>query len=382
MNRKTAILVSVAALAVVALAWFIAGEQLTGWFRAQLGIKPAVQIDFAALSGDDNRKTVFARIAGARPECRDTVPELIQSECTLVVGTVNGVPATSLRFLFERDRLMQVHLTLPSREHRAFMTEVRAAYGMWSQLDQRDAHGAALVAWTLPGGRLVMGEDAITTPESVVRWTSKAGLFRETVRELARLVQSEANLTHVTAEAQAVAGARSYDTTSPFRRSFRLARTVPNEYNAQLAEWLSANAETLPSPLLLELAQRLLAADMKEAMRWYATFHILMNYDAARCADPTAGRGSSGAAVVALYPLLKRRAEEHPSQWREARAAALNWVRVRQVRSSPMWLCASGMRAVRINRNGEPQPVSVRELMIPESGWPAAWRDVLARASH
>jgi len=107
-----------------------------------------------------------------------------------------------------------------------------------------------------------------------------------------------------------------------------------------------------------------------------------MDYDAARCADPTASRGSSGNAVLALYPSLRRYAEENPAIWREARASALSWVRVRQIRSSPMWLCASGMRAVRINRNGEPQPVSVRELMLPESRWPAAWRDVLARESH
>jgi len=382
MNRKTASLVSLAVLLAVITAWFFAGEVLVGWIRAQLGIKPSIQIDFTVLSGEDNQKTTFARYPGTTPECRETVPELVQAECNLTVGKANGVPVTSVTFQFERDRLMSVRLLLPSREHKAFMTEMRSAHGMWSKLDQRDAHGAELVAWSLPGGRLVMSEDAMTAPESVVRWTSKTGLFRETVREIGQLIQNETNLTHVTAVVQVQAGARSYDTTSPFRRSFRHARAVPNEYNAPLAEWLVANAESVPSLLLLELAQRLVATDGKEAMRWYATFQILMDYDAARCADPTASRGSSGNAVLALYPSLRRYAEENPAIWREARTSALSWVRVRQIRSSPMWLCASGMRSVRINRNGEPQPVSVRELMLPESRWPAAWRDVLARESH
>jgi len=379
MNRKMVVLAAVAALVVGAGAWVALEGPFTGWIRARLGVKPAVSIDFAALSGDDNRSKTFARVAGIKPQCRETAAELVQEECTVDVGKVNGVPVTTLVFHFEQDRLARLRLALPAGEHRAFMTEVRAAHGMWSQLDERDAHGAALVAWTLPGGRLVMSEDAVAAPEAEVQWTSKAGLFRDTVREIGQLIQNEANLAHVNATVQTQAGGRRYDTTSPFRRSFRRVRAVPNEYNAQLVEWLRANAETVPSPLLLELAQRLLATDANEAMRWYATFRLLMTYDAARCADPTAAGGSGGAAVLALYPSLTRHAEEHPAVWREANKSARNWARVRQIRSSPMWLCASGMRAVRVDGRGQLVPVAVRELMLPESGWPAAWRNVLMK---
>lgn len=379
MNRKTAMLAGAAVLLAGAVAWLALDGSLAGWIRAQLGIRPAVQIDFSALSGDDNRSTVLARFAGVKPQCRETAPELVQEECVLNVGKVNKVPVTGLTLYFEQDRLARVRVAFGSGEHRAFMTEVRAAHGMWSQLDQRDTHGAALVAWNLPGGRLVMSEDAVAAPDSVAQWTSKAGLFRDTVREISQLIQSEANLTRIHATVQSQAGMRGFDATSPFRRSFRRTRAVPNEYNAQLIEWLRANAETVPSLLLLELAQRLLATDAAEAMRWLATFRLFMAYDAARCSDPTAGRGSGAAAVLALYPSLIRRAEEQPAVYREAAAAARNWARVRQIRSSPMWLCSTGMRAVRVDGRGQPVPVSVREVMLPESGWPAAWRDTLAR---
>jgi hypothetical protein len=383
MNRSRTTLIVIAAVVTAgAGVWLVMDGSVGGWIRARLGIKPAIQIDFAALSGETNRSQTLAGFPGIKPHCRETAVELVLEECVAEVGKVNGVPATSITFHFDRDRLARVRVVLPAREHRAFMTEVRAVHGMWSQLDQRDAYGAALVAWSLPGGRLAMSEDVATAPETVVQWTSKAGLFRDAVREIGQLIQSEAGLTHVTATVQAQAGARQYDTTSPFRRSFRRVRAVPNDQNAQLIEWLSTNAETVPSPLLLELAQRLLATDANEAMRWHATFRLLMAFDAARCSDPTAGSGRSGAAVLALYPSLTRFAEEHPAVWREATVAARNWAHVRQIRSNPMWLCASGMRAVRVNTQGQPQPVSVRELLLPESSWPAAWRDVLARASR
>lgn len=382
MQRKTIIFVVAGILAVGTGAWMVLDGPLAGWIRATLNIKPSLRIDFAALSGDDNRAQALARFPGVRPLCRQPAPDLVQEECTMEVAKVNGVPATSLTLYFEQDRLARVRIALPAVGHRAFMTELRAVHGMWSQLDQRDEHGAALVAWTVPGGRLMMSEEAVSASEAVASWTSKAGLFRETVREIGQLAQSEANLTQVVAAVQTTAGRRdrSYDTTSPFRRSFRRARAVPSEYNAQLIEWLLANAETVPSPLLLELAQRLQYTDSKEAMRWFATFHLLMAYDAARCADPTAARGSGAAAVLALYPVLTRNAEENPVALREARAAARNWARVRQIRSSPMWLCSTAMRAVRVNSQGQPEPVSVRELMLPESKWPAAWRDVLVKS--
>lgn len=379
MQRKTIVLVVAGILAVGAGAWLVLDGPLAGWIRAMLDIKPSVRINFAALSGDANRSQALARFPGGKPLCRQPVPGQAQDECTMEVAKVNGVPATSLTLYFDQDRLAQVRIAFPASGHRAFMTELRAAHGMWSQLDQ---HGAALVAWTVPGGRLMMSEEALSAPEAVALWTSKAGLFRDAVREIGQLIQAEANLTHVVAAVQTSAGRRdrSYDTTSPFRRSFRRARAVPSEYNAELIEWLLTNAETVPSPLLLELAQRLQYTDSKEAMRWFATFHLLLDFDGARCADPTAASGSGADAVLALYPVLTRQARENPGALREARAAARNWARVRQIRSSPMWLCATAMRAVRVNSQGQPAPVSVRELMLPESKWPAAWRDVLVRS--
>jgi len=382
MQRKTILLVVAGLVVVGAGAWIVLDGSLAGWVRARLNIKPAVRIDFAALSGDDNRSQALARFPGTKPLCRQPVPDAVQEECSMEVAKVNGVPATSLTLYFDQDRLTRVRVAFPAGEHRAFMTEVRAVHGMWSQLDQRDEYGAALVVWTLPGGRLMMSEEALSAPEAVALWTSKAGLFRDTVREISQLIQSEANLAQVVATVQVAGGGRErrYDTISPFRRSFRRVRAVPNEYNAQLIEWLLANAETVPSPLLLELAQRLQYTDSKEAMRWFATFRLLVSYDAARCVDPTASSGSGAAAVLALYPVLVRQAEENPAALRDAKAAARNWARVRQIRSSPMWLCSTAMRAVRVNGQGQPMPVSVRELMLPESKWPAAWRDVLVKS--
>jgi len=382
MQRKTAVLVVAGILVVGAGAWLVLDGPLAGWIRAALDIKPSVRIDFAALSGDDNRSQALARFPGGKPLCRQPAPDAVQEECVMEVAKVNGVPATSLTLYFDQDRLARLRVAFPASGHRAFMTELRAVHGMWSQLDQRDEHGAALVAWTVPGGRLVMSEEAVSAAEAVALWTSKAGLFRDTVREIGQLIQSEANLTQVVATVQTGVGGRErrYDTTSPFRGSFRRVRAVPNEYNDQLIEWLRANAETVPSPLLLELAQRLQYTDSKEAMRWFATFQLLLAYDAARCTDPTAASGSGAGAVLALYPVLTRNAGENPGALREARAAARNWARVRQIRSSPMWLCATAMRAVRVDSHGQPVPVSVRELMLPESKWPAAWRDVLVRS--
>jgi len=382
MNRKTMFLAVAGLLLIVTVVAIIADGRVGGWIRAQLGIKPSIVINFASLDGSLSQKALFSQWSLVKPECRETVPERVQVDCTPVIEKVNGVPVSAVRIQFERDRLTQIEVSLPAPQHKPFMIEMRAAHGMWSQLDRRDPQGAALVAWSMPGGQLVMSEDAIGTAETMVRWTSKAGLFRETVREIGQLIQIESNLAHVTATVQVQPGARSYDTTSPFRRSFRRVRAISNEFNGPLTEWIAANAETVPSPLLLELAQRLMATDPKEGLRWFATFRVLNQYDAARCTDPTAGQGSSAAALLALYPSLERRAQEGGAEWRQAQAAALSWVRVRQVRSSPMWLCSSGMRAVRINRKGEAQPVSVSELMLPESAWPGAWRDVLERASR
>jgi len=381
-NRKIIVIGVSAVIAIAILGWIIIDGRLAGWVRGQLGIKPSIVIDFSALTGDQSQKTVFSSWSISKPDCRETIPEQVHVVCAPAVAKVNGVPVTSVKVHFERDRLAQIEIALAAAQHKPFMIEVRSVQGMWTQLDQRDAQGAALVTWNLKGGRLIMSEDAIGSAETSVRWISKSELFRETIREIGQLIQIESNLTHVTPTVQVQAGSRSYDTTSPFRRSFRRVRAIPNEFSGQLTEWIIANVESVPSPMLLELSQRLLANDTKEAMRWFATYQILRNYDAARCTDHTAGQGSSSAALLALYPALVRMSQDGGAEWRQARSAAVSWVRVRQIRSSPMWICSSGMRAVRINSKGEPQPVSIRELMLPQTAWPGAWRDVLAQTSR
>lgn len=378
MRSKVLVVAGIVILAVLG-GWLLRDGSAGAWLRALFSGKPAIQIDFARLTGDEPRAAALARFPGLKPACRADAAVTGEEECVAAVASVNSVTATSLILIFENDRLAQLRVLLPGAGHRALLTELRDKHGSWNLLDRPDAHAVQRVGWSFAGGRLVMAEEVGQAPEATVEWTSKARLFRDIVREIGGLIQSERAQHHVVAQVQVQPGGRerNYDTASGFRFSFKRARLVSPEFNAELSEWIKANAETVPSPLMLELAQRQYYSDAREAMKWYATFRLLVAYDAARCSDPTAARGSGVTSVLVLYPLLTRHAEQHPEQVREGMAAARDWARSRQVRSSPMWLCATGMRAVRLIERGQPAPVPVSELLVPEHDWPAAWRNAL-----
>ena len=169
-------------LALVALGVYMAatesGNRTFTRIWASVAGKPALDLDFMALSPQIDENQLAQRFTSLKLKCHAEQSNLGDRVCTSEIRAVNDVPAQYAAFFFKDSRLSNVKLALSGRDHPRLTEKLKAQYGAWQTVGSRnDIHGNPIVGWHLDSGILAISETVPENAESTVLWISNQALL-------------------------------------------------------------------------------------------------------------------------------------------------------------------------------------------------------------
>ncbi len=154
----------------------------------------------------------------------------------------------------------------------------------------------------------------------------------------------------------------------------------PSSKYPELVNWVEAHQKDVPAPLYLDLASMALKEKKptNEILKWMFIGQTAGVYDTKRCRDPR----SAGAYMELGYTHsdLVNFVKSDPNQFRTifltVWADGLQWFKEHPYKASPMWVCSSGLSAIKYSGN-KAQPATYNELVIPDNELQMNWEKFL-----
>lgn len=350
-------------------------------YKTLLGKYPDLELDLNAPPPDIDKKNITKHFSALGLRCSSERSSLGNYVCWAYIGKYNGIPAKLVAFFFDGNNLRKIRISFNGWNHKKILEDLHRKYGKPELTSHRGIHGEPMIIWPMGTGIIAASERLKLYEESVILWTSNGSIFQELIRKVEQLVKNENEtkqiIQHQQAKMDGGPNITEYNTDSYFYRSLAETRKIPASLNNELINWIKANANRLPSPFMMELANRVYATDKQEAIKWYATFRLFSAYDAARCKDKTAAQGILR--VHMLYPQIQDHVKNDAQSYASALPIALQWTKEQNFRGSPVWLCAHAISAFRFDENIKPVPVPVEDVVYPEEDWSGIWNQVITR---
>lgn len=155
-------------------------------------LRPHVYLQFSTLSSGLREIDIIKRFPTVHFSCQTENSSLGDHVCRAGIGLFNGVPARHLAFFFKGDRLWNVKLGLPAREHAFLLRQLKSRYGS-GHVIKNQAGASPLLAWYLPSG--IVSSSTARVPagqEASVLWTGADAIYEHvTGRALSGRLKTE-----------------------------------------------------------------------------------------------------------------------------------------------------------------------------------------------
>lgn len=134
-----------------------------------------LSVDLDELSAGMTEDQINERFRALELSCYSVKDPLGDYACSTPIALFNDTRAKSVSFLFRRDRLTTLRVTLDSGQHQELATRLQASYGPSGRLGMVDPQsGRQLAGWKIAAGTLGLSESVPGDKEAVLLWMARS----------------------------------------------------------------------------------------------------------------------------------------------------------------------------------------------------------------